>query len=198
MTPGIDLGGPDRWPEVYGRTGLLTVEIGFGKDEFLLEIAERRPEDLFLAIDFSRPRAHSYLNKIERRGLTNVRVLLEHAANAIGLCLADDAVGEYYVLCPDPWPKARHAANRLVSPWFAREVARTLVPGGRIVLATDDEPYREQILDVMESHGGFTNLLGPGGHGERPEEFAATLFEKRWIGKGREVAYMQFRRRDGS
>jgi len=194
VVPGVDLMGPDRWPEVFGRSGLLDVEIGFGKDEFLLDVAESRPEGLYLAVDFSRPRTRAYLRKIELRGLTNVRVLYEHAAHAVGLCLSRNSVREYHVLCPDPWPKARHAANRLVSPWFAREVARTLVEEGRITIATDDVPYRGQILEVMEAHGGFRNERGPGGHGPRPEGFESTIFERRWLLKGREVSYMQFRR----
>ena len=111
VVPGVDLMGPDRWPEVFGRSGLLDVEIGFGKDEFLLDVAESRPDGLYLAVDFSRPRTRSYLRKIELRGLTSVRVLYEHAAHAVGLCLSRDSVREYYVLCPDPWPKARHAAQ---------------------------------------------------------------------------------------
>ncbi|MHC4858724.1 MAG: tRNA (guanosine(46)-N7)-methyltransferase TrmB, partial [Planctomycetota bacterium] len=61
---------------MFGRPGPLDVEIGFGKDEFLLDLAERRPEGRFLAIDYSRPRARSYLVKIGLRRLTNVRVLL--------------------------------------------------------------------------------------------------------------------------
>lgn len=196
MRPGEELRGPDGWEEVFGGPGPLTVEVGFGKDEFLLDLAERRPGDRFLAIDYSRPRARSYLNKIGVRGLTNVRVLLEHAATALGLCLADGSVREYYVLFPDPWPKERHAANRLVAPWFAREAGRTLVPEGRVMLATDHAPYRDRIIEVMED-GGFENARGPGGYGPRPEGLDSTIFERRWLEKGREVAYMQFVRRAG-
>jgi len=197
VVPGRELRGPDRWEAIFGRPGPITVEIGFGKDEFLLELAERRPEECFLAIDFSRPRSRSYLNKIALRGLANVRVLLEHAAAALGLCLDDELVREYYVLFPDPWPKKRHAEHRLVAPWFAREVRRTLVPGGRIHIATDHAPYRDQILAVMED-GGFRNSRGPGGHGPRPEGFESTIFERRWIERGREVCHMQFERETGT
>jgi tRNA (guanine-N7-)-methyltransferase len=193
VVPGRELEGPDRWETVFGRPGPITVENGFGNDEFLLDLAERRPEECFLAIDYSRPRARSYLNKIALRKLRNVRVLLEHAAAALGLCLDDGTVREYYVLFPDPWPKKRHAEHRLVAPWFAREVLRTLVPGGRIHIATDDAPYRDQVLTVMES-GGFVNARGPGGHGPRPDDLESTIFERRWIERGREVYHMRFER----
>jgi len=197
VKPGENLLGPLRWPDVFGDEGPLTVEIGFGKDEFLLDLAEEYPDRRFLAIDFSKSRGRSYMNKIARRRLTNVRVVLDHAANVLTLCLPDLSVEEYFVLFPDPWPKDRHAVNRLVRPWFAREIHRTLRPGGRITLATDDAPYRDQIMEVMEGHGGFANLRGPGEYGPRPVGFDETIFERRWIDKGRDIHYMQFERERG-
>jgi tRNA (guanine-N7-)-methyltransferase len=194
VKPGENLPGPLRWPEIFGEEGPLTVEIGFGKDEFLLDLAGEFPDRRFLAIDFSRSRGRSYMNKIARRGLRNVRVMLDHAANIVSLCLPTAGVEEYFVLFPDPWPKDRHAANRLVRPWFAREVARTLLLGGRITLATDDQPYRDQIIEVFESHGGFRNRIGPGQWGPRPLGFEGTIFERRWIEKGRNIHYMHFER----
>ncbi len=196
IVPGESLTGPHGWGEVFGQEGLLDVEIGFGKDEFLLDVAEVRPEGLFVGIDFSRPRSLSYLRKIEMRELTNVRVLRMHAAAAIGHCFGRGTVREYYVLFPDPWPKKRHAAHRLVSPWFAREVERTLIPGGRITLATDHPPYRDQMIEVIEAHGAFENLRGPGGYGDRLEGFTETIFERRWLLRGKNVFYIQFRRRE--
>jgi tRNA (guanine-N7-)-methyltransferase len=173
------------------------VEVGFGKDEFLLCLAEARPDLDFLAIDYSRPRARSYLRKIERRRLTNVRVLVEHAMVAVSLCLADASVREFFVLFSDPWPKKRHASHRIVAPWFAREAARTLLPGGKVTLATDHAPYRDEILAVLQSEPRLRNLLGPGGSGPRPAEYPETIFERRWLGKGKVVWYMQFAREGG-
>jgi tRNA (guanine-N7-)-methyltransferase len=194
VKPGENLRGPMDWAGQFGSEGPITVEIGFGKDEFLLRVAEEYPERRFLAVDFSKSRGRSYMNKIARRRLTNVRVMLDHAANVVTMCLPDAGVEEYFVLFPDPWPKDRHANHRLVRPWFAREIARTLIPGGKITVATDDEPYHEQILDVMEGHGGFTNLLGPGGWGPRPFGHDETLFERRWVDQGRNIHYMHFER----
>ncbi len=194
VRPGVDLRGPGDWGTVFGRKGELSVEIGYGKDEFLLELAEARPDGLFLGIDFSRPRTRSYLRKIAKRRLENVRVLYEHAANAIGYCLGDQAVSELFVLFPDPWPKERHARNRLVRPWFAREAARVLEPGGRFTLATDHPPYRDQMIEVIEANGAFTNLRGPGNFGPRPEGFDETIFERRWVDQGRDVFYLQYTR----
>ena len=179
---------------MFGRSGPLSVEIGYGKDEFLLELAGARPEGRFLGVDFSRPRTRSYLRKIALRRLENVRVLFEHAANAIGYCLDDASVAELFVLFPDPWPKERHARRRLVRPWFAREAARVIEPGGRFTLATDHPPYRDQMIEVIEENGNFANLRGAGGYGPRPEGFDETIFERRWLDLGRDVFYLQFSR----
>ncbi len=67
--------------------------------------------------------------------------------------------------------------------------------GGRITLATDHPPYRDQIIEMFESSGAFRSLLASPGYGPRPSGFEGTIFEERWRRKGRDVFYMQFERR---
>ena len=48
-----------------------------------------------------------------------------------------------HVLCPDPWPKAKHRANRLLSAEFLGRLSAKIKPGGYLHLATDNEAYWE-------------------------------------------------------
>ena len=50
---------------------------------------------------------------------------------------------DFWINFPDPWPKARHAARRLVQPPFVRELAMRLSEGGMLFAATDDVQYAE-------------------------------------------------------
>ena len=62
-------------------------------------------------------------------------------------------------------------------------------------MSTDHPPYRDQMLEVFDAHGGFRTLLPSPGYGPRPQGFEGTIFEDRWLRKGRKVFYMQFERR---
>ena len=115
---------------------------------------------------------------------------------ALGVCFANGSIDELHVYFPDPWPKARHARNRLVQPWFAREVRRVLAPGGVLYLATDDVPYRDQMLEVMED-GGFDNLLDAAWTEEAPLGHE-TKFERLWREHGRDIHHMLYRPRESA
>ena len=52
----IDLnrvGVPFQWPEIFGRSAPVDVEIGSGKGKFLLELAAARPDRDILAVERS-------------------------------------------------------------------------------------------------------------------------------------------------
>ena len=61
------------------------------------------------------------LGKIRKAGVQNLRV---HPGDVRDLfdVLPDACVERCFLLYPDPWPKARHARNRIINPAFARLV----------------------------------------------------------------------------
>ncbi len=199
MNPALTLLHPDPftgfdWSAIFGRRAPLEVEIGFGKDTFLLDRAKSQPEVDHLGVEYSRKRALTFLRKADRRRLTNVRACRVHAAIALGRLLPTERVRTMHLLFPDPWPKKRHHKNRLVQPPFARAVHRCLEPGGTLTLATDDVGYHDQMIAVMEGHGAFANLFGPGGWVSEIPGHPKTLFEERWRRHGRPIHFMRFRK----
>jgi tRNA (guanine-N7-)-methyltransferase len=182
VAPGRELAGPDDWPRIFGRTAPLVVEVGFGKDTFLLDRAAARPGDDHVGVERDPGRVATFVAAAQRRGLTNVRVLPIAGELALGLCFEDGGVAELHVYFPDPWPKLRHAGNRLVRPWFAREARRVLADDGRLFVATDDAPYAAQMREVLAA--GF-----------READAAAapsTKFERLWRARGRAIHRMEF------
>jgi len=190
VVPGRGLRAPGDWNEVFGRAAPLVVEIGFGKDTFLLAEAQAHPERDHVGVERDPHRVQLFLHRAEERGLTNVRAMPVAGELALGVCFADASVTALHVYFPDPWPKERHELNRLVRPWFAREAVRVLVPGGRLHLATDDGPYHaqmERVLGVAELQ--LVDRAPPGGH--------ATRFEQLWRERGRTIRTLTYSRRAG-
>jgi tRNA (guanine-N7-)-methyltransferase len=189
VVPGRELTGPDAWPEVFGRRAPLVVEIGFGKDVFLLERAAACPERDHVGVERDPERARAFLAAAARRGVPNVRALPVSAEVALGQCFEDASVEELHVYFPDPWPKERHARHRLVQPWFAREAHGVLAPNGVLRIATDDAAYAGQILDVVVGSGLLRDV---GGLGSSPHLGWETKFERLWRAKGRVIRHMAF------
>src|SRR5262249_10334397 len=125
------------WCGVFGDDRPVEVEIGPGRGEMLLAAAAAAPERNFFGIERTLGAAARIARAARDLGLENVRVIGADARCVIARLVPERSVTAYHVFFPDPWPKTRHRRRRLVSVAFAADVARTLVPGGALHLASD-------------------------------------------------------------
>ena len=192
---GLDAQRPLDWEAVFGRRAPRYAEVGFGDGEALLTLAEAHPERDYIGIDVHAPGVGRVLAGLEAKGLRNVRVYRADAVDVFRRCIPDASLQGIYVWFPDPWPKKRHHKRRLVQPSFVSLVFPKLVIKGRIHLATDWMDYAHQMLRVLESQEGLTNLAGQGRlsaeRGERP----VTRFARRGEGLGHGIWDLIFEKR---
>jgi tRNA (guanine-N7-)-methyltransferase len=100
------------------------------------------------------------------------------------------SVRAYHVYFPDPWPKHRHAKRRVFTPRLIDAMARTLVPDGRLFIATDVHGYGWLIRGRILEHGAFNELPVDEMHGG-----LATAFARKYRARGRAVYLAAFRMR---
>jgi tRNA (guanine-N7-)-methyltransferase len=178
----------------FGNARPVTLEIGFGNGEALLELAERHPEWNWLGIEVHRPGVGHLLLRLDELGLDNVRVLRQDAMEVLRRHLQDASLDAVQLFFPDPWHKKRHHKRRIVQTAFAELLARRLRPGGLVRLATDWEHYARQMLAVFEAAPEFCNLGGADGFAERGER-PLTKFEQRGQRLGHGTWDLRFQRR---
>lgn len=171
----------------------IVLEIGFGRGELLMDLAEARPEQRFLGVEVSRKRAVKVARRIERRGLPNCFVLHAPAQYALERLLPAASVEECWICCPDPWPKKRHHKRRLIQRPFLDQLARVLAPGALLHVSTDDPGYAEWMAQVLEAAPGFENVHAPERFSRLPPARRSTAYEEEWVGLGRELAYFEYR-----
>ncbi len=172
----------------------FVVEIGFGRGEFLLEIAPRAPHTAFLGVEVSFKRVLKMARKLARTELTNVRVLEARGEMVMAEGVPKGSVDEVWINFSDPWPKDRHARRRLVQPAFVRSVAEALKPGGVLHIATDDVPYAEQIDEVMRGESMLLNLHLPERWLDEVEGRPTTGYEAEWRAEGRPLHFFDYAR----
>ncbi len=163
---------------LYGRSAPLTVEIGFGMGDSLLEMAAASPEQNFLGIEVHRPGVGKLLHGIEQRGISNLRIMCHDAKDIIANCLKAESVQRFLIFFPDPWHKKRHNKRRIVQPEFVARLGELLCAGGRLHLATDWQHYAEHMLEVLEADPVLVNSNGAGAFWDDPER-PETKFERR-------------------
>lgn len=179
----------------FGRSAPCTLEIGFGNGETLAALAAANPQRNYLGIEVHRPGAGHLLRLAEQQGLSNLRVMCADAVEVLERALAPGSVDEILILFADPWHKKRHHKRRLIQPDFVALLASRLRQGGLLHLATDWEPYAQQMLEVLNASPDFDNLAPDHGFAPRPAWRIPTRFERRGERLGHGVWDLGYRRR---
>ena len=180
-----------QWNEIFNNDHPIQFEIGPGKGEFLIGLAQKHPEKNFVGIEIRRKRAILIQNKALRAGLQNLQMILGDAKYTSEYIFPKESVEVMYVHFPDPWPKRRHACRRLVNAKFADIVHQLLVPSGKIYLSTDVETYSKTMFECFQNHLGFKNIYFETNSCPCPE-FHNTVHEWKFQLWGRSIHYLQF------
>ena len=184
---GVPLEGLLDLDAVFGRQAPRTLEIGFGNGASLAKMASVAPEQDFLGIEVHRPGVGHLLLEIERYMLGNVHVICADAVEILEQHIPLASLDRVLLFFPDPWPKTRHHKRRILQPAFVALIHDRLKPGGVFHMATDWQPYAEQMLEVMEVAPGFRNSVGRGEYAPKPEYRPETKFERRGLRLGHGV-----------
>jgi tRNA (guanine-N7-)-methyltransferase len=179
---------------LFGRAAPRMLEIGFGAGEALLEFATAHPEIDCIGVEVHRPGVGHLLLGAEAATLRNVRVICHDAVEVLQHQLAPASIDLVHVFFPDPWPKKRHHKRRLIQPSFVELLAKVIAPGGTLRLATDWEPYAQQMREVIDASRTFVNVAADAGFVARSADRTLTRFERRGQRLGHGVWDLEYRR----
>jgi len=172
-----------RWEQIFRRKAPIKVEIGFGNGAFLTEMAQRQPGINFVGLEVYKKGIKKAIKRIQRAGLTNVRVIRVEASASLPKLFSAGEIAEIFINFPDPWPKRRHRKRRLITPSFVDTLHHLLEDGGKVYLATDFAEYAEEIRQRFLEHGGFI-------FSQEYPEHTPTKFEQIAIDAGCQIYYM--------
>ncbi|HTI85912.1 MAG TPA: tRNA (guanosine(46)-N7)-methyltransferase TrmB [Alphaproteobacteria bacterium] len=171
------------------------LEIGFGGGEHLAAQARANPAIGVIGVEPFINGAASLLKAIDAEKLTNVRLLMDDARPLLE-ALAPRSIARAFILFPDPWPKRRHWKRRIVSRAVLDQLARVLVPGAELRLATDDPDYADWMLLAVLAHPDFIwTARGPSDWRVRPADQPQTRYESKALAAGRKPLFVVARRR---
>lgn len=173
------------------------LEVGFGSGEHLLAQAASHPRVGIIGCEPFINGMAALLMEIVREPAraANIRVLMDDARPLIA-ALPAASLSKVFVLFPDPWPKARHAKRRFISPENLDALARVMKPGAELRVASDDEGYISWTLEHAPVHPAFMPLRTAAEWRQRPAQgWPGTRYEAKARAQGRTPAFFAFRRR---
>ena len=172
---------------LFCRNAPVTLEIGFGDGDSLLEQAKLFPKRNFLGIEVHRPGVGHLLNRIHQENINNLRVIHHDAIEVLAQQIPDDSLDCVQLFFPDPWHKKKHNKRRILQQSFIDSVRNKLSVNGKFHMATDWQHYADHMLKEMECAEGFNNDAGKGNFSGTKLTRPQTKFERRGLKLGHGV-----------
>ena len=133
----------------------INLEIGFGSGENTFHQALKNSNELFLACDPFLNGLIKLKKKIENKGINNLYLTNFDFAKFYRF-IEKISFKKIFILFPDPWPKKKHKKRRLINEEFVKILSKISSVGSKIIVATDDEDYVNQILYSFFVNRNFT------------------------------------------
>ncbi|MFT6156733.1 MAG: tRNA (guanine-N7-)-methyltransferase [Neolewinella sp.] len=172
---------------LFGRNRPVTLEIGFGNGDSLVEMARNNPDNNYLGVEVYTAGVGHCLIAAKQQVVDNLRIISHDAIEILNHQIDDGALGAVQLFFPDPWPKKKHHKRRIINAGFIALLQRKIKSGGLFHFATDWQPYADWALEHLEATDGLVNLAGKGEFLPRPEYRPVTKFEKRGLRLGHGV-----------
>lgn len=180
--------------DLFGNDSPVIVEYCSGNGAWIAEKAQKNPDLNWVAVEMKFERVRKIWSKIKNLGLKNLIVICGEANMTTAYYFPEDSVSDVYINFPDPWPKNRHAKNRLIQPVFADQLSRILKEGKSLTFVTDDIPYSEWLIEVMGNHSHFTSFYPHPYYLSDEADYGSSYFEQLWKSKGRSIRYHCFQK----
>lgn len=176
--------------EYFANDAPLEIDLGCGDGSFVLGMAEHYPDRNFLAVERLLGRVRKVCKRSRKMGLKNLKVLRLESLYTLEWMLPESCVDRLHLLCPDPWPKAKHHRRRLFQEPFLNAVVRVLKPGGEFLFKTDHEEYFEWSEEHLAAFDKLERLIWE----ENDFFYPKTDFQIQWEAEGKSLQGLRSRK----
>ena len=125
-----------KFKTLFNNNNPIHVEIGMGKGDYVVGMAEKYPDINFIGIEKYESVMVRGVQKLEETDYNNLKLL---HMDALNICdVFDHEIDTVYLNFSDPWPKNKHAKRRLTSEVFLKLYDNIFKGEPHIVQKTDN------------------------------------------------------------
>lgn len=184
-----------KWQVYFKNENPIVLELGCGKGEYSVYLAEKYPEKNFIGIDIKGARFWAGAKDALEKELPNV-AFLRTQIELLNFIFNENEVNEIWITFPDPQIKFKRTKHRLTNPSFLTLYKKLLKPDGFVHLKTDSEYLHGYTLGLLEGIGILPLYAHHDiyGNPHAPEEATAiqTHYEQLFLKTGKAITYLKF------
>lgn len=168
-----------RWKEWLQVTE-ISVEIGCGKGDYWVQMAQKYPDRGWIAIEKDENVAAVALKKMLENPQKNMKLIVGDA-KLFEQWFSSGEIDVIHMNFSDPWPKKGHSKRRLSHGEFLTSYYRTLVDDGEIRMKTDNSQLFEFTCVSMAQHPWILLEMSVDFRRDEHPEDAITEYEQRFM-----------------
>ncbi len=185
-----------NWSSHFKNDHPIILELGCGKGEYSVELAQRNPHKNYIGVDIKGARFWRGAKTALETNLNNVTFLRTQIELIEGF-FGEGEVDEIWITFPDPQIKYKRTKHRLTNPMFLEKYGRVLKKDGIVHLKTDSEFMHGYTLGLLQGLGyriDYANHDVYRNEGSPAEVLEIqTFYEKQYLEEGKPITYIQFR-----
>lgn len=180
----------------FNNDNPIVLELGCGKGEYTLGLAERFPGKNFMGVDIKGARLWNGAQKSLQKKLENVGFLRTHI-EMIHQFFGPEEIEEIWLTFPDP--QMKKIRKRLTSTFFLDKYRTFLKKQGTIHLKTDSFFQYTYTLDLVRQNQFKILALTENLYQSEFQDDALqikTFYEEQWLKRGIAIKYLSFKLND--
>lgn len=182
--------------DFFKNANPIILELGCGKGEYTVELAEKNPRQNYIGVDIKGARMHVGAKQALTKNLKNVAFLRTNI-EIINKFFAEEEVAEIWLTFPDP--QMKKTRKRLTSTSFLNLYKQFLKKDGIVHLKTDSNfqfTYTSAVvhLNKFQIIAETNNLYESDILTETLQ--IKTFYEKQWLSRGITIKYIAFKLND--
>lgn len=186
-----------NWNTSYFKnTNPLVLELGCGKGEYTVALAQKYTDKNFIGIDIKGARFWRGAKTAIEENISNV-AFIRSQIELIEYLFAKNEVDEIWITFPDPQIKYKRTKHRMTNTKFLQNYKKVLKKEGVVNLKTDSEFMHGYTLGLLHGEGhevlyanhDIYKLEGS------PEEVTSiqTFYESQYLEQNKSITYIRFK-----
>ena len=180
----------------FNNNNPIVLELGCGKGEYSVALAQAYPDKNFIGIDIKGARFWRGAKTALEEGLKNIG-FVRTQIELIDHLFAENEIDEIWITFPDPQIKYKRTKHRLTNTEFLQKYKYILKPDGLVNLKTDSEFMHGYTLGLLHGEGHEVIQANHNVYKseDSPKEVTGiqTFYEKQYLEKGKPITYIQFK-----